>query len=215
MDVPTIIGFSIIVGIIAITIGITMGLDRLRRRKLGQRFRLLEPLLDPGSAALGTGPEIKGSFHGRQLHGFRRTEYRGFTARAGVNGKAVFDLSCSTPLQFTAFTFPQWTAMAELLQVGSERVPSGFPNIDRMYGFASPDPDRFRAWVAQPENQKALLVVLSQFPPSRKQRFRVRVEGMVELTMPEYLYFRMQPAQVKLLFDGLDNFAVRLEQCAG
>jgi hypothetical protein len=215
MDNGTIIAIAVIASTVTISVLISFGLDRLARSKVSARFHAIEGFLDAGTAQTSPGPEIKGSFHGRQFYGFRRLESKGFTARGGMNGKTIFQLSCSTPLQFTAFTFPLLPVMAELQHLGSPRVPTGDPVADRTYGFAAPDPGRFQAWATQPENKKAVLSLMSMLPPSRRRRFRVRIEGQLELNMPEYLFFKMQPEKVRLLLEELDRFAGTLEQATG
>src|ERR1051326_4315101 len=139
MDTGTIIALSVVVVIIVISVGISMGLDRWARWRLAKRFRTVESLLDPGTATTLPGPELKGDFHGRQLYAFRRVETVGMTSRGGGNGKTIIDLACSTEVQFTAFTFPTMPALAELLRIGSPQIPSGDPALDRTMGFASPD----------------------------------------------------------------------------
>jgi hypothetical protein len=215
MNAGNIIAIAIIVLTVTISVAISLGLDRLARWKLAKRFRSLERLLDAGTATTWPGPEISGRFHGRQVSGLRRTELIAFTGRGGVNGKTIFQLSCSTPLQFTAFTLPQWPVMAELLQLGSPRVYTGDPGVDWKYGFAAPDSERFRSWIAQPEKRKAMVSLMSMMPPCRRQRFRVKAGGMLELNMPEYLFFKMNPEKVRLLFEELDRFASTLEQARG
>ena len=215
MNTGNIIAIAVVVCTVTISVTISFGLDRLARWKLARRFRSLEPLLDAGTATIWPGPEISGRFHGRQVSGLRRTELIGFTARGGMNGKTIFQLACSTPLQFTAFTLPQWPVMAELLRLGSPRVYTGDRGVDWNYGFAAPDPDRFRSWLTRPENKKAMVSLMSIMPPSKRQRFRVQVGGKLELNMPEYLFFKMNPEKVKLLFEELDSFAGKLEQATG
>ena len=212
MDTGTIIAIAVIGSIVAISVLITFGLERRARWRLTRHFHELARVLDAGTANLWPGPEMNGSFHGRQLHAYRRTETVGFTARGGTNGKTIFQFACSTPLELTMFTFPQWPLLAELLRLASPRVVTGDPNLDRNYGFATSDLERFGPWVSQPENAKAALSLMSLLPPSRRQRFRVRVAGRLELNMPEYLYFKMQPEEVKLVLEALANFAGKLEQ---
>jgi hypothetical protein len=49
----------------------------------------------------------------------------------------------------------------------------------------------------------------------RRQRFRLRVEGRLQLNMPEYLFFKMPPDRIRHLLEGLDSVAGRLEQVGG
>jgi len=215
MNTSHFIAIGIVVGVVAISVAISLGVDALARWKLTKRFRALERLLDAGTAKTWRGPGISGRFRGRQISGSRHAELRGITMRGGVNSKTVFEFSCGTPLQFTAFTLPQWPTMAETLHLGSPRVHTGDPGIDGKYGFASPDPDRFRLWVMKPENSQAMASLMSMMPSSRRQRFRVRVEGKLELNMPEYLFLKMNPDRVRVLFEELDSFAGKLEQARG
>ena len=210
IDMAELIAIAVIGGFVAITILIVMALERFRIWKLKSHFQVLQGLIDPG-ATVWPGPQIRGSFRGRELNGYRRNELIGFTLRGGTNGKTIIELSCGSPLQFMAFTFPLWPAMAELLHLGSPRVPVGDFQVDRSFGFASPDPDLFHTWMAQPDNRTALLSLLSTLPPSRRQRFRVRVEGGLQINMPEYLFFKMKQEQMKKLVEGLDSLAGKLE----
>ena len=212
MDTANIIAIAVIVGVIVTSVAISLAIDRLARARAARAFRAMEPLLDSGSAAISPGPAIRGSFHGREIHAFYTTELRGITQRGGSNGKVIFQLACSTDQQFTAFTFPRWPAMAELLRLGSPRVASGDPELDRTCGFASPLAQRFQAWAAQPESKAAIRALMSAVPPSRTQRLRVRVEGKLEVNMPGYLFVRMKRAKVQALLEDLDRFAGRLEQ---
>ena len=211
LDTADLIAIGAIGGLIGIIVLGVSALERFRMWKLKKRFQVLSGLTDPG-ATIWPGPQLRGSLRGRELNGYRRNELIGFTARGGYYGKTILEFSCGSPLQFTAFTFPLWPAMAELLHLGSPRVPVGDPKVDMTFGFASPDPDPFRAWMAQPDNRTALLSFLSSLPPSRKQRFRVRVGGRLEINMPEYLFFKMKPDRLKQLLEGLNSLAGKLEQ---
>ena len=214
IDTADLIAFAVIGGVIGITVLIVWARERVRILKLKRKFQVLQGLIDPG-ATIWPGPKIRGSFRGRELDGYRRNELIGFTLRGGTNGKTIVEFSCGSPLQFTAFTFPLWPAMAELLHLGSPRVPSGDLQVDRQFGFASPDPDRFRAWMANPDNRTTLLTFLSALPPSRRQRFRVRIEGRLQLNMPEYQFFKMTPDRIRQLLEGLDTVARKLERAGG
>ena len=105
--------------------------------------------------------------------------------------------------------------LAELLHLSSPRVALGDAQVDGNFGFASPDPDRFLAWMGNADNGTALIQFLSTMPPSRRQRFRLRVEGKLQLNMPEYLFFKMSPDRIRQLLEGLDSVAGRLEQVGG
>jgi hypothetical protein len=52
-------------------------------------------------------------------------------------------------------------------------------------------------------------------PPSRRQRFRLRAAGKLQLNMPEYLFFKMSPERIRHLLEGLDSVAGKLEQAQG
>src|SRR5258708_1207840 len=97
MDTGTIIAFAVIAACIGISVGVSLTLDRWARWRVSKCFRALEPLLDPGTATTWPGPELKGSFRGRQLHAFRRIETIGFTARGGGNGKTIFEPQGTRP----------------------------------------------------------------------------------------------------------------------
>jgi hypothetical protein len=52
-------------------------------------------------------------------------------------------------------------------------------------------------------------------PPSRRQRFRLCVEGRLRLNMPEYLFFKMSAERIRQLLEGLDSVACKLERVGG
>jgi len=211
-------GDLIALAAVAVTIGISLLIvsagGRLRRRRLKMKFQLMQRLIDPGST-IWPGPQIRGSFRVRELDGYRRNELIGFTQRSGTNGKTIVEFRCLSRLQFTAFTFPVLPPLAELLHLGSPRVAVGDAQVDGSFGFASPDPERFRTWMGKPDNRAVLIQFLSTMPPSRRQRFRLRVEGKLQLNMPEYLFFKMSPERIRQLLEGMDSVAGRLERVGG
>ena len=170
------IALAAIAAIIGVCVLFVSARERLRRQRLRMKFQLIQRLIDPGST-LWSGPQIRGSFRGRELDGYRRNELIGFTQRSGTNGKTIVEFRCLSPLQFTAFTFPVLPFLAELLQLGAPR---------------------------KPDNRAV--------PPSRRQRFRLRVEGRLQLNMPEYLFLKMSPDRIRQLLEGLDSVACKLEQ---
>jgi hypothetical protein len=174
----------------------------------------MQGVIDPGST-IWPGPQIRGSFRGRELDGYRRNELIGFTQRSGTNGKTIVEFRCLSPLQFTAFTLPVLPLLAELLHLGSPRVALGDPQVDGSFGFASPDPERFLTWMGKPDNRAVLIQFLSTMPPSRRQRFRLCVEGRLRLNMPEYLFFKMSAERIRQLLEGLDSVACKLERVGG
>jgi hypothetical protein len=204
-----------VVAVIAAIIGITVLIvslgEHLRRRRLKMKFQLMQRLIDPGST-IGSGPQIRGSFRGRELDGYRRSELISFTQRSGTNGKTIVEYRCLSPLQFTAFTLPVLPVLAELLHLGSPRVTLGDAQVDGNYGFASPDPERFLTWMGKADNRAVVIQFLSTMPPSRRQRFRLRVEGKLQLNMPEYLFFKMSSERIRQLLEGLDSVACQLER---
>ena len=167
MDTSTALAIGLVAGVIAISVTISLTLDRLARWRFGRSLRALEGVLDQATAKAGSLPEIRGRIGRRQFTGSRHTELRGITMRSGYNGKAVFQMSCSSALEFTVFTLPQWPFMAELLRLNSPRVSTGDPAIDRSYGFATYDASGFRDWLAKPGSKEALLAVMSWMPSSR------------------------------------------------
>jgi hypothetical protein len=211
LDTTDVIALGAVAAIIGKTVLIVSLREHLRRRRLKRKFQLMQRLIDPGST-VGSGPQIRGSFRGRELDGYRRNELIGFTQRSGTNGKTIVEFRCLSPLQFTAFTLPGLPPMAELLHLGSPRVTLGDGAVDGSFGFASPDPERFLKWMGKAENRAALIQFLSEMPPSRRQRFRLRVEGKLQLNMPEYLFFKMPPERIRKLLEGLDSVACKLEQ---
>ena len=170
------IALAAIAAIIGVSVLFVSARERLRRQRLRMKFQLMQRLIDPGST-LWSGPQIRGSFRGRELDGYRRNELIGFTQRSGTNGKTIVEFRCLSPLQFTAFAFPVLPFLAELLHLGAPRKPDN-----------------------------------SSMPPSRRQRFRLRVEGRLQLNMPEYLFFKMSPERIRQLLEGLDSLACKLEQ---
>jgi len=178
------IALAAIAAIIGICVVFVSARERLRRERLRMKFQLMQRLIDPGST-LWSGPQIRGSFRGRELDGYRRNELIGFTQRSGTNGKTIVEFRCLSPLQFTAFTFPVLPFLAELLQLGAPR---------------------------KPDNRAVLIQFLSTMPPSRRQPFRLRVEGRLQLNMPEYLFLKMSPDRIRQLLEGLDSVACKLEQ---
>lgn len=214
LDIEDAIAIAAIAMIIGITILIVSLGERLRRRRLKGKFQLMQQLIDPGST-VWSGPQIRGSFRGRELNGYRRNELIGITQRGGTNGKTIVEFRCASPLQFTAFTFPALPPLAELLHLGSPRVALGDAHVDGRFGFASPDPESFQRWIGKPENKEVLIQFLSTMPPSRRQRFRLRVEGKLQLNMPEYLFFKMSSDRIRQLLEGLDSVACRLEKVVG
>jgi hypothetical protein len=214
LDTEDLIALAVIAVIIGISLLIVSVGERLRRRRLKMKFLLMQRVIDPGST-IWPGPQIRGSFRGRELDGYRRNELIGFTQRGGTNGKTIVEFRCLSPLQFTAFTFPVLPLLAELLHLGSPRVALGDAQVDRSFGFASPDPEGFRTWMGKADNRAVLIQFLSTMPPCRRQRFRLRVEGKLQLNMPEYLFFKMSPERIRHLLEGLDSVACKLEQVGG
>jgi len=214
IDMGDLIALAIVGVVIGITVLIVMARERFRIWKLKRKFQAMQALIDPGSA-IWPGPQIRGSFRGRELDGYRRNELIGFTLRSGTYGKTIVEFRCVSALHFTAFTLPLWPAMAELLHLGSPRVATGDLKVDKDFGFASPDPDRLRSWMENADNRTALLAFLSTLPASRQQRFRVRVEGKLQLNMPEYQFFKMSPDRIRQLLEGLEMMAGKLEQVGG
>src|SRR5690242_13174730 len=145
-DTGDIIALSAIAVIISSSLLIVSAREHLRRRRLKTKFQTMQRLIDPGST-IWPGPQIRGSFRGREFDGYRRNELIGFTQRGGTNGKTIVEFRCLSPLQFTAFTFPVLPPLAELLHLGSPRVALGDAQVDRSFGFASPDPEGFRTWM--------------------------------------------------------------------
>ena len=174
----------------------------------------MQRLMDPGSA-IWAGPEIHGSLRGRELDGYRRNELIGFTQRSGTNGKTIVEFRCLSQLRFTAFTFPVLPPLAELLRLNSPRIALDDAEVDGSFGFASPDPEGFLTWMGNADNRAVLIRFLSTMPTSRRQRFRLRVEGKLQLNMPEYLFFKMSADRIGKLLEGLDSVARQLEQVGG
>jgi hypothetical protein len=208
------IALAAIAAIIGVSVLFVSARERWRRRRLKVKFQLMQRLIDPGST-IWPGPQIRGSFRSRELDGYRRNELIGLTQRSGTNGKTIVEFRCLSPVQFTAFTFPALPPLAELLHLSSPRVALGDAQLDGSFGFASSDPERFLTWMGKPDNRAVLIQFLSTMPPSRRQRFRLRVEGKLQLNMPEYLFFKMSPERIRQLLDGLDLVAGKLEQVGG
>ena len=79
--------------IIGVSVLIVSVRERLRRRKLKKKFQLMQRLIDPGST-IWPGPQIRGSYRGRELDSYRRNELIGFTQRGGTNGKTIVEFRC-------------------------------------------------------------------------------------------------------------------------
>ncbi len=167
-------------------------------------FRSLGELFDERSAKVQRGPKVEGHFRGRQA--------QVYTSGRRKPSELIITLSCSSPLRFGAAKMPRRGDLSRetlLYRLEYSKVPVGDPELDGDYGFTSPDPDAFKAWLLRPDSKKAIKSVLV----TNKDFEACRIEsgsGWVSWRGPLNV-FKINVEAMRPVLERLDAFARTLE----
>jgi len=194
--VIVVIAFLLVVG------GLIYYLNTASARK----FRSLVELLDKGSVIVQPSVRVlrvEGRFRGRQAQVYHQ--------KLGGRSETIFRLACSSPLLFGARKLLKVGPLTQLYRAEYAKVPAGDPELDEDYGFTSPHPDRFKAWVLRPENKQALKTVTQEV--TRGEVCRVEVAAGCILWTGLNMW-QIKPETAKPVLERLDAFARTLERSA-
>lgn len=191
-----------VLGFLLVSGGIIYFLSASGKRK----FKSLLQVLDKGGTNLQFGrsvQRVEGRFSGRRAQIY---------AQGGRGGnEIIFGLACSSPLRFVAVELPKLGPLTQFYRAEYSKVLTGDPGLDADFGFSSPDPERFKAWVVRPENNQAIRTIART--ATRGVECRVEaVEGWVRWTGLNMWQFK--PETTRPVLERLNAFAGILERAS-
>lgn len=171
-------------------------------RSLGELFDERSTEIQRGPVQRG--PKVAGHFGGRLA--------QIYTSGIRKPPELMVALSCTSPLRFGAAQMPRLGDLGRatlLFRLEYAKLPVGDPELDAAYGFTSPDPEAFKAWLLRPDSQTAIKSVLG----TNKDFDVCRIEsaaGWVVWSGPLNV-FRIKVETIRPVLERLDAFARTLE----